>query len=325
MVIAFLLSLLSLTIGVSGYYLIAGFTLIDAFYMTVITLSTVGFKEVHALSDAGKIFTAIYIILNLVIFAYVLTVIATYLFEGELRQFLRSYMSERELKKLKDHVIVCGYGRNGRTACEELARDKKKFVIIENRETSLEDVPEDLALVKGDATAEETLIQAGIERAYAIITTLPKDADNVFITLTARVLNPSVKIISRATDTKAERKLLIAGATHVIMPDYIGGIQMAHLITKPYVIEFLETLSGLGADRLHLEEFRYQDFRNEYRDKSLSDLNIRRETGALVLGFKRSDQGLLFNPKPDVVISENDVMIILGDDDNLDKFRKTYL
>ena len=207
-IIAFLLSILSLIVGVSGYYLVGGFTFTDAFYMSVITLSTVGFKEVQPLDPSLKIFTAIYIILNLVIFAYVLTVMATYLFEGELRHFLRSYMSERELKKLKDHVIVCGYGRNGRTACEVLVKDRQRFVIIENEETSLEDVPDDLALVKGDARADETLIQAGIKRAHAIVTTLPKDADNVFITLTSRVLNPNIQIISRATDTNAERKLL---------------------------------------------------------------------------------------------------------------------
>jgi len=200
------LSMLSILIGVIGFVRIEGCSVLDSFFMAIITISTVGFEEVRPLSDNGKIFTSLYIILNLTIFAYVVSVITTYLVEGELRSLFRTFMSERELKKFDKHIIVVGYGRNGYMAVSELEKSKKNFIIIERDDKSVEEISKNkkLPFLRGDATSDETLIAAGIHKAKSIITTLPQDSDNVFITLTARELNPQIQIISRASRKNSE-------------------------------------------------------------------------------------------------------------------------
>lgn len=321
------LSMISILIGVIGFMRIEDYSELDSFFMAIITISTVGFEEVRPLSDSGKIFTSLYIILNLTIFAYVISVITTYLFEGELRSLFRIFMSERELKKFNKHIIVVGYGRNGYMAANELEKSKKQFIIIERDDKSVEEISKNkkLPFLQGDATADETLIAAGIHRAESIITTLPKDSDNVFITLTARELNPQIKIISRASRKNSETKLYRAGANHVIMPDAIGGLHMAQLITKPYVIEFLELLEGEGGEDLRLEEFAYTELNKESRGKSLKDLDIRAKTGASVIGFKHKYKGFVFNPSPETVIGEEDILIVLGSNNDINGFKKQYL
>jgi len=306
--------------------MIEGYTTLDSFYMTVITLATVGFKEVHPLSDQGKIFTGVYIILNLIIFAYVVSVITTYIFEGELKYILRNYMTDRELKQLNNHVIVCGYGRNGRKASEELKHGKKPFVLIENKGELFDKLRQEdkLPVIKGDAIDEDILQMAGIKRAKAIITTLPKDADNVFIALTAKELNPDIKIIARASQEHSEKKLKMAGADKVIMPDAIGGIHMAQLITKPYVVEFLELLNGMGEPDLNLEEFSYDQFKSDYRGKTLEELNLRKITGATVIGLKEENESFTFNPSADTKIKKNTVFILLGNNKEMTAFRKEF-
>ncbi len=298
------LSILGVLTGVIGFVMIEGYSVLNSFYMAIITISTVGFKEVQPLSDGGKIFTSVYIILNLTIFAYVVSVITTYLVEGELRSLFRTFMSERELKKFDKHIIVVGYGRNGYMAVNELEKSKKKFIIIERDDKWIEEISKNkkLPFLRGDATADEILITAGIRRAKSIITTLPQDSDNVFITLTARELNPQIQIISRASRKNSETKLYRAGANHVIMPDAIGGLHMAQLITKPYVIEFLELLGGEGGEEMRLEEFAYEELNKDSRGKSLNDLNIRAKTGASVIGFKHKHKGFIFNPSLEIVL-----------------------
>ena len=208
-----LLLVASMVIGQLGYTLIEKYSAIDAFYMTVITLSTVGFTEVRELSDAGRIFTSFYIIFNLGIFAYAVGTITSYFVEGEFAELYRRYTVGLKVERLKNHVIVCGMGRNGSRTCEELQSSQHPFVLIELKPDLVEQYAtnNEIQYVIGDATTDEVLLAAGIERANAIITTLPRDADNVFISLTARELNPDVKIIARATDESAEKKLYRAG------------------------------------------------------------------------------------------------------------------
>jgi voltage-gated potassium channel len=295
--------------------------------MTVITISTVGFREVLPLSDAGKIFTAIYIIFNLIFFAYLVSTVAHYIFEGELNRIFRRIMSSREVSKLKNHIVLCGFGRNGRRAAMELSNSKKRFVIIENEEISLEKFPDadkKFNFIIGDATQDEVLKMAGIERAKTIITTLPRDSENVFITLTARELNPGIKIISRASDENVEKKLHRAGADYVVMPDALGGYHMANIVTKPFIVEFVELLSGFGESDFMLEEITYLEIRQEYRDVPIAELNIRKKTGATVIGFKNHKLGFIFNPDPSTVFSGHDVMIILGKEQAIKDFKKTY-
>ncbi|MFA0962201.1 TrkA family potassium uptake protein [Roseivirga sp. BDSF3-8] len=329
LIYAILLLFLSLLVGCAGYCFIEGYSLLEAFYMSMLTMSTVGFNEVRQLSQAGQLFTSLYILANIIIFAYAVSVIATFIFEGELQKIFKTIISDKKVRELENHIIVCGLGRNGLKACEELRRSDQPFVIIENDEDIVDRVavPENFPCVPGDATSDEVLKSAGIEKAKCIITTLSKDADNVFISLTARELNPSIYIISRSSEESSEKKLLRAGADRVVMPDALGGLHMAQLVTKPYVIEFLDLLSGVGGytEKLMLEEVGYHNVLHSYRDKSISELDVRKNTGATIIAITdRSRNGFQFNPSGSTRITEGVVLIILGKKGEIDGFRKHY-
>ncbi len=323
--IATTLMVCSILVGIAGFVVIEDYNLLDSVYMTAITLSTVGFREVEPLSDYGKLFLTVYILLNIVIFAYVVSTITTYVFEGEFQKIFKNLKFGREVNKLKNHVIVCGFGRYGSRACQELKRNKTPIVIIENDPDQLKLLEaEKSPVVSGDATLDGVLLQAAIKTARALITTLPHDADNVYITLTAKELNPDIMVISRATDQNSEKKLRIAGANRVVLPDILGALHMANFITRPYVIEFLEILNGVGDSELKLEEFKYAQLKDEYKDKTLRELDIKNNTGATVVGVKDSENGFSFGPKHDTQIGQKDVLILLGSDECLNRF-KEYL
>lgn len=320
-------SFASIVIGVSGYMVLEGYRFTEALYMTVITVSTVGFNEVKQLSEPGRIFTSFYILSNLGVFAYLISTLTTYIFEGELNKILKSFMQGREFKNVRNHTIVCGFGRNGIKAVSELRRSNERLFIIEKDESSLENFPENLKynVILGDATLDETLLSAGIQRARSIITTLPSDADNVFISLTARELNPNVVIIARASDEKSGQKLRRAGADHVVMPDALGGLHMAQIITKPYVIELLNVLNNVSDNEYILEEVSYEDVRPEFRDKSLRELDFRNKSGVSVLGIKDNNVGLQFTPGADTIIHANLVLIVLGKKASFKKLKDNFL
>ncbi|MFP4089341.1 MAG: potassium channel family protein [Cyclobacteriaceae bacterium] len=325
-VLGILLLIFSIIIGVSGFMLLEDFRLLEAFYMTVITVSTVGFTEVRRLSEDGKLFTSFYIIFNLGIFAYAISLITTYIVEGEFRDAFHQYMVSKKLKRMDKHVIVCGFGRNGSKACEELYNSKRPFVLVEQDANLVNSHPFDqhFKYIVGDATLDDTLLSAGIKRAEALITTLPRDTDNVYITLTARELNSKMYIISRATEENAAKKLYRAGADQVVMPDAIGGMHMAQLLTKPKVIEFLNMLTGVSSEHLELEDIRYDELREEFQQQSIRKLNIRQRSGATVIGFKSQQQGFIFNPSEDIQISRGDTIIIIGTGESLKKFKQAY-
>lgn len=317
----------STSVGVIGYMYLEGYTLLEALYQTVITISTVGFKEVKPLTETGMAFTTFYIIFNLAIFAFVISTLTSYLFEGELNKIFNLYLTSRELMRLKDHVIVCGFGRNGRKAVEELITAKMDFIVIDSQDLSLQLSPDDRKMIKaisGDATQDEVLINAGVDRASTIITTLPSDADNVFISMAAKEINPSIVVIARASDEKSVSKLYRSGAAHVVMPDNLGGLHMARLITKPYVIEFLDLLNGLDTE-FALEEFNYEQFKNEYRDAKIKDIGVREKSGATIIAYKEKGHKFIFNPDADVIISPNDVFIMLGNRDNIKRFKAEFI
>ncbi|QSE99315.1 potassium channel protein [Fulvivirga lutea] len=316
-----------MTLGALGYVVLEDFTTLDAVYMAVITFATVGYNEVNTLSEAGKVFTIVFIIVNMGIFAYTVSVLSSFLFEGELRKVFKNLKSNRDLSKLTDHVIVCGYGKNGSKACEELLKDNKEFVIVESNEEVIRSLPEDKRyhFVIGNATLDEVLLEAGIENASTVITSLPEDSDNVFITLTARELNPLVKIIAKATEPSSEKKLYRAGASHVVMPDRLGGIHMANLITKPYVIEFLELINGVNDSKLVLEEVNHESLKEDYKNKTLRELDIRNKTGATIIAFKDDQLGFVFNPHSEKLVQDNDVLIVLGKAETIEKFKATFV
>ncbi|WP_109832005.1 potassium channel family protein [Reichenbachiella versicolor] len=322
---AMFLMFMTLLFGVIGFMIIEGFTFTEAFYMTVLTVSTVGFNEVRPLSDIGRLFTSIYIIFNLGVVAYVVSVISYYLFDGELKKLYKKHRLTKVVRKMSEHVIVVGFGRNGHKACEELASQGVEFVIIENNEEILEYIEQHFGYrtIQGDATSDETLHEAGISTAKAIITTIPSDAENVFLTLTARELRPDLKIIARASQQGSEKKLVRAGATHVIMPDAVGGLHMAQHITKPVVIEYLDMLSGGGA--LTLEEIHVQNLKDSYRDKTIEQLDIRRLTGVSIIGFKDENDNFQFNPHPKATLNKKSVLIIVGHVGQIKSFKEEYL
>lgn len=315
--------LTSVMVGTFGYMIIEGYDGLDAFYMTMLIVSSVGFGEVLPLSDAGKVFTSIYMVLNLGIFAYIVSVISRYIFEGEFRKIFTTLIFNKKPKKLNNHIIVVGYGKTGAKTCDELVKSNKEFILIEHNDSALRYVPEkrDFQVINDDATQEEALIKAGIDRASSLIITLPNDADNMLICITARGLNPNLNIIARASEENAEKKLYRAGANKVVKPFAIGGIHMAHLITQPYVIEFLEILTGMTRQDLKLEEFKFNELKEEYKNKTIKELDIRKNTGATVIGIKDPLEGFIFDPNSDTVVENGDVLIILGSEENIDKFK----
>ena len=305
----------SALIGIIGFMIIENYTFIEAFYMTVITVTTVGFLEVHPLSEAGRIFTALLSIIGIGIFFYGVTAIVGFIIEGEFRNFFKNYKMTKRIDKLNNHVIVCGYGRNGEQVCEELADDKQPFVLIEINPDALEEYKqtENNLFIEGNATEDEVLIEAGIERAKALITTLPEDPDNVYVVLTARELNPDITIISRASIETSITKLKHAGANNVIMPEKIGGAYMASLVMKPDIMEFIAQLTGQDSDiSFAFEELPLSCLANESSGKSIRDLDVRNKTGANIIGLKNKEGEFTINPHPETRICTEDSLIILG-------------
>lgn len=312
--VALLVLMLIILTGTIGFILIEDYTLLEAFYMTIITVSTVGFSEVRELSDMGRLFTSVLIITSFGTFAFAVTSITKYLVGGEYKQYFKDYRVNKEINKLSNHVILCGFGRNGRQAANTLIAHKQKFVIIENNPEIIEHIRlnKDLLYIVGDATSEEHIKLAGIERAKALITTLPKDSDNLFVVLTARELCKKLSIISRASEDSSDRKLRIAGANNVIMPDKVGGQHMASLVMNPDVIEFLDHISIEGKHEINLEEIRFENIPEEYQFKTIRELNSKYSTGCLIIGFKTPNSDYIINPSPDTELIRGSKLFVLG-------------
>lgn len=311
--------------GIFGYMFIERYTFVEAFYMTIITVATVGFGEVHPLSDSGKIFTAFLIITSFGTFAYAITAITRYIVDGEFKEYFKIYRLNTELEKLDNHIIVCGYGRNGKQATQVLKNHNQRFVVIEQKsdpiESMLKKFPH-LVLV-GDATQDEILIRAGVQRARAIITTLPIDADNLFIVLSARSLNPKLKIISRASDDNSDRKLKTAGADNVIMPDKIGGAHMASLVMKPDVVEFMDYVTGNGVD-VNLEEITFENLPGSLQNRTISELEVRNKSGANIIGLRTASGEYVINPSPETQIIPNAKIFVLGTSEQINKLKEIF-
>jgi voltage-gated potassium channel len=319
--ITLLLSIL--IVGTAGYYYIENMSLLDSIYMTVITVSTVGFKEVGAqpLGAGGKIFTIFLIITSLGGLAYVGSNMARFIFDGELANYIKTYRVDKKIAKLKNHVIIVGYGRNGEQAAMELAENGVKFVILDKRDNVISRIStnQELLYIKGDATHEDILEKAGIYNASALIATTPNDADNVFVVLTARSMNPGLTVISRASELESQMKLKRAGATNVIMPERIGGQRMAKLVHQPDVVEFIEYILLQKTQDVTLKEISCKNLANRFLGKSIADLRVREFSGANIIGIKISGARYVFNPDPHMVISRNDQLFVLGNPEQIHK------
>ncbi|HKI88211.1 MAG TPA: potassium channel family protein, partial [Draconibacterium sp.] len=275
------------TAGTLGYHLLEKMNFLDSLYMTIITISTVGFKEVGAqpLSPEGKIFTMGLIITSLGGLAYVGSNMARFVFDGELANYIKTYRVDKKIAKLRNHVIIVGYGRNGEQAALELAEHQVPFVIVDKRDNVISRVRQNpvLLYIKGDATHEDVLEQAQVKNARALIATTPNDADNVFVVLTARSINPNLIIISRASELESQMKLKRAGATNVIMPERIGGQRMAKLVHQPDVVEFLEYILLQKTMDVSLEELSCKNLSQRFVGKSIADLKVREISGANII------------------------------------------
>lgn len=311
--------------GVIGYITIEGYSVFDALYMTTITVATVGFQEVHPLSNSGRMFTIILIITSFGTFAFAISSITRYILDGEFREYFKTKRLTSELEKLENHVVICGYGRNGKQAARVLKNHNQRFVVIEEKADPVQNMSEKYPhlVISGDATQDEILMQAGIQRARAIVTTLPVDADNLFIVLSARALNPKLNIISRASDDNSDKKLKIAGADHVIMPDMVGGAHMASLVMKPDVVEFIDYVTGVGVD-INLEEITFENLPGELQNKTISELDIRNRSGANIIGFKTAQGEFVINPSPETKLIANAKLFVLGTSDQIKKLREIF-
>ncbi|MCK5171036.1 MAG: potassium channel protein [Bacteroidales bacterium] len=318
------LLMLIVVTGTTGYIVIEDFSFTEALFMTIITISTVGFREVHPLSGIGQFFTAFLIVISFGIFAYAVTTLTRYIIDGVLRNYLKDNKVKTKIEKLSNHVIVVGYGRNGKQAIEELVRHKFPVVVIDNNDAIIEKIRDNanLLYIQGDATQDETLLDAKIDKARALITALPNDADNLFVVLTARTMNSEVTIISRASNFNSDRKLRSAGATNVIMPDKIGGQRMAKLVAQPDIVDFLEYIMLRESEEVYIEEISCKNMSAQFTEKTIGEWSIRSTTGANIIGLKTADNNYIVNPSPDVKITDNDQIFVLGNPEQIGKLNK---
>lgn len=303
----------TIIIGILGFSIIENYSIVEAFYMAVITFATVGFTEVKPLSNAGRIFTSFYIIQNLAIYTFLISVVTSYLIQGELRIIYNNFLHTKKVKKLNNHVIVCGLGKNGRRACDEFYNLQNPFIAIELNPEKIAEAKTHqphILTIQGNATNEDILKEAGISNAKAIISSLPNDADNVFVTLTARQLNPNIKIIARVNEISSERKMIMAGANKLVRPDVIGGTYMAKLVTKPETIEFLDLINGSGD--LKLEEFKLTLLpKNQH--KSIQEVTLANQTQCTIIALKQAENNtFLVSPNQNTLLKNNDILIVLG-------------
>lgn len=309
--------------GTVGYSTIEGMTLFDSFYMTLITISTVGFSEIAPLTRAGRFITVIIIVSGISLLTYTLGQVARVFVEGELRKLLGRRKLEKHISQLKDHFIVCGFGRIGEVLCGELADEGIPFVVIEREGGKIERLEKAQYLyLSGDAASEETLLQAGLMQAKGLATCVTSDAVNVFITLTARGLRADIFVLSRAADLKNESKLLRAGASRVVCPYNMGGSRMAQILKKPTVVDFLDTALMSGDLDLKMEEAEIQPS-SQLVNKTLVKSNLRRDFGVIIVAIKRSDNTMVYNPGPDSLLNAGDVLVLIGKKDDMHRMKKT--
>lgn len=323
--ISFVLLFVVITIGVLGYMFISGDNFIDSLYMTIITMTTVGFGEIHPLTDNEKIFTIFLILISIVTYGYFVTALTEYFMNGRILQNLKIKKVQQKIQQLKNHTVVCGYGRNGKQAIEKLRNFDMPCVVIEKRKDMIEDLERHQILyIEGDATDDDSLEKAAIKNAHSLITALPSDADNLFVVLSARQLNKDLTIIARASLESSYKKLKIAGANNVIMPDYVGGMHMASLVVTPDIVEFVDRLTVLDEGTPNLEEIDINKLPAEFLNKTILDLDLRNLTGCTVIGFKTANDDYIINPEPSMRLTKDSILIVIGRSDQIQKIHKIF-
>ena len=322
--LAIALMLAVVLFGVLGYRFISDYSWIDALYMTVITMATVGFKEVHPLDDTAKIFTVFLILASVFILGFAISVLTEYVLGRNSLQLLKKKKVKNKINSLSNHVVICGYGRNGMQAAERLIAYNKPFVVIEKNKEVIEKHESKIFFVEGDANEDQTLSDAGIAKAQYLIAALPDDAANLFVVLSARQLNQKLFIISRASLANSQKKLILAGADKVIMPDKIGGDHMASLVVMPDLITFMDKLSVEGIHTTNLEEVAIEDFADQVECNSLRDLDLRNRTGCTIIGYISPDGDYIINPEADLELQPKSKVIVLGRPEQIRKLNEMF-
>ncbi len=317
------LSIIFLT-AVCGYWMADGWTLLDAVYMVVVTLSTVGYKEVHPLTPTLQLFTIVVVIVGVSTALYIVGGLVQMMAEGEINRALGLRRETREIERLRGHIVICGFGRMGEVLAREMHRQKKEFVVLEN---DLERINEAKALnylaMADDATEEEALVLAGVARAKVLVTTLRRDADNVFITLTARNLNPEVMIIARGEFQSTEKKLIQAGANRVVLPAATGALRMAAMITRPSAVELIELVAGRQIAEVEVDEFEIPA-ESPLTGLAVRDSQARSRYGLLIVAVRQPGGELEFNPGADMVFEADGSVIVMGRLPDIERFRSEY-
>jgi voltage-gated potassium channel len=313
--------LLMVLVGTAGFMLLEKMGMLDAVYMTVITLSTVGFGEVRPLHPVGRIFAIVLILFGVVLAGFTASVIGQLVLEGQFREIFGRRKMENKIRKMSGHYIIVGYGRVGRQVAQEFKRRNVPFVVIDKEEAAASQLfSEGYLCIQGEATDDEVLRKAGIESAKTLISTLPDEAQNVYLTLTARDMNKDLNIIARADYEDGEKKLLRAGANHVVTPHVLGGQRMAMASLRPNVVDFMHT-TALGEGGLSIEEVVIpQGCRLE--GKTLVESQLKQEYGATIIGIKKPGQKMTVAPSPATVLSESDILVLIGPSDGLERLSR---
>jgi voltage-gated potassium channel len=309
-----LLAMALVIVGGTIGFLVLGFELLDAVYMTVVTITTVGSNRQSALSAGGKIFTIVLILVGVGTALYTFSAVLEVLIEGHMRDLVRRRKMDRDIAHMSGHVVICGWGRVGREVARYLVKAGRMVVVVDRNAQRLSDLPH--PFVEGDVTDDETLVEAGIERASTLVAALDTDADNLFVTVASKSMRPDIQIIARARNESSEPKLRRAGADRVVNPQQLGGDRMAAFVTQPHVVDFVDVVMHDGTLEFRLEELSVPDL-SRLSGHSLRSAHVHDQTGALILAIRRPDGTFVTNPSPDVVIGTGDVLIGVGTADQL--------
>jgi len=308
--------------GTIGYYFFEDMPIFDAFYMTIITISTVGFSEIVPLTKVGRSITVVVIILGISVGTYTVGIIVQWLVGGELQKIFGRRKLQKQIADLRNHFIICGFGRIGHIICKELFEDSIKFVVIEKDAAAIEDlISLKYLCLEMDATNEDALLAGGIMNARGLVTAVNSDANNVFITLTAKGLRPDIFVLARASEERNEEKLLKAGATRVVSPYLIGARRMAHVLKRPTVVDFLDIATMGNHLGLIMEEAEVGQ-KSGFIGKNLIESRLRQEFGVIIVAIKKGSGQMVFNPAPTEKLEAGDVIVVIGQKGDLKRMRE---